>query len=85
MILKYNNATEEKLPDVYLLDHTPDVVQKNIRLYLEFLTLRPSIHVQLKVLCTAGNHQREQNCHLLCLREKVVERSVFKKNKTKNS
>lgn len=76
------DGTEKKSPDLYLLHHTPDVIQKNIRLQLDFVTPIPISLVQLKVFGTAANHQREQNCQLHHLTEcKVVERSV-KKNTT---
>lgn len=62
------------MPDLYLLQHTPNIIQKNIRLELDFLTVHPFNTVHLKVLSTAANHQREQNPHLDILREfKVVE------------
>lgn len=60
---------QKKSPDLYLLHHNPDIIQKNIRLQLDFFTAIPITNADLTVLCAAANHQSEQNCHLQHLRE----------------
>lgn len=75
LLLLQKGAHRKNSPDLYLLYHAPDVLQKNIRLQLDLLACIPIHFEQLKVFGTAANHQREQNCHFQYLREREREKS----------